>query len=100
MNQKNNLLLLVIFFILISTAFFLSPVYLSGESTKETPEVEIFPRNMYRETIHVVADVDYAPYSYLGDDGSPTGHDVELISEIANNMRVNLDLPQAQISIY
>ena len=92
MNQKKNFLLLVIFFILISTAFFLSPVYLSGESTKETPEVEIFPRNMYRETIHVVADVDYAPYSYLGDDGSPTGHDVELISEIANNMRVNLDL--------
>ena len=56
------------------------------------PQMAIKPNNVYDETIVVVADMDYSPYSYLDENGAPCGHDVELLYELANRMGVNTDL--------
>nr|MCR5740868.1 response regulator [Gammaproteobacteria bacterium] len=59
---------------------------------KKEPKVEITPNNTYSETLHVVTDKSYEPFSYILDDGSYSGFDVELIAEIANRLHMNLDL--------
>jgi serine phosphatase RsbU (regulator of sigma subunit)/ABC-type amino acid transport substrate-binding protein len=56
------------------------------------PEIEIFPDNNYSETITVVSDIEFEPFSFLGKNGKPSGYDTELLYAIANKMRVNIDL--------
>lgn len=56
------------------------------------PVVTVHADNIYNETLHVVTDMDYEPFSYIGDDGEYLGLDVELIAEIANRLHMNLDL--------
>ena len=63
---------------------------LSGAFRRE-PQVEIFAENRYQETLHVVTDIDYEPFSYLDKNGDYAGLDVELIAEIANRLEMNLD---------
>ena len=58
----------------------------------EEPVVSVQANNCYDETITVVMDYDYAPFSYRDDSGAPTGHDVELINEIANRFEKNVDI--------
>lgn len=48
--------------------------------------------NNYKETLHVISDSDYFPFSYLDEQGNLTGHDVELITIIANKLGLNLDI--------
>lgn len=57
-----------------------------------TPKVEIQPQNCFNETLRVVADIDFAPYSSVLADGSYNGHDIECINDVANRMGINLDL--------
>ena len=59
---------------------------------RDVPKVEVQPRNTFKKTLHVVTDVDYSPYSYVDENGSYQGYDVELINEIANRLQMNLDL--------
>lgn len=59
---------------------------------REPPKVEIEPKNTFKKTLHVVTDNNYAPYSYVDDNGSYQGYDVELMNEIANRLQMNLDL--------
>ena len=56
------------------------------------PKVEVFPENRYTETLRVITDEDYRPYSFYAADGSPSGHDIELINMVANEMGMNLEL--------
>ena len=56
------------------------------------PAVTVQADNCYDETITVAMDYDYAPFSYRSSDGTPTGHDVELINEIANRLKKNVDI--------
>ena len=56
------------------------------------PKMEIRPENRYEETLRVVTDMDYAPFSYVDENGEYAGLDVELINEIANRLEMNLDL--------
>ena len=65
--------------------------YLS-DAFRTTPKVELQPENKFNKTLHVVTDEDYAPYSYINEDGKFEGLDVEMINEIANRMQMNLDL--------
>ncbi|MBQ3727830.1 MAG: response regulator [Selenomonadaceae bacterium] len=59
---------------------------------RELPKVEIQPRNDFKKTLHVVTDRDYAPYSYVDENGNYQGYDVEMMNEIANRLQMNLDL--------
>lgn len=48
--------------------------------------------SQYEQTIRVVADSDYPPFTYYDRDFYPTGHDIELIYAIAREMECNVDL--------
>ena len=56
------------------------------------PSVKVQANNCYNETLIVVMDYDFAPFSYRNNDGTPSGHDVELINEIANRLEKNVDI--------
>ena len=55
------------------------------------PVVEIKPHNKYSQTLRVLDDVDFCPYSYYDKNGKPTGYDVEFCAELANRLQMNLD---------
>lgn len=73
--------LVIVIYVLIATGIF-----------DATPTVEVQAHNCYTETIRVVTDEDYSPYSFYDKNGMPTGHDVELINMIANTVGKNLEL--------
>ena len=66
--------------------------YQSFYGFRPAPKVEIHAENRFEKTLHVVTDIDYAPFSYQDEEGNPTGLDVELMNEIANRLHRNLDL--------
>ena len=84
-------IVLPIILVLIFAGIYLN---LSG-AFNAAPKVEIQPHNAFTETLHVVTDEDYAPYSYLDDNGNLQGYDVELMNEIANRLQMNLELTLA-----
>ena len=59
---------------------------------RDVPKVEVRPKNGFKKTLHVVTDQDYAPYSYVDENGNYQGYDVEMMNEIANRLQMNLDL--------
>ena len=59
---------------------------------RKNPTVSVRANNIYDETLHVVTDIDYEPFSYVDEQGIYTGMDVEMIAEIANRLKMNLDL--------
>lgn len=59
---------------------------------RDVPKVEVQPKNGFKKTLHVVTDNDYAPYSYVDENGNYQGYDVEMMNEIANRLQMNLDL--------
>ena len=59
---------------------------------KSNPKVEVNPINTFDKTLRVVADMDYAPYSYIDANGVYQGLDVEMMNEIANRLQMNLEL--------
>ena len=65
--------------------------YLSGTFRPE-PSVTVHADNIYTDTLRVVTDIDYEPFSYVDSRGNYVGMDVELIAEIANRLHMNLDL--------
>jgi serine phosphatase RsbU (regulator of sigma subunit)/ABC-type amino acid transport substrate-binding protein len=62
------------------------------EFVSREPEIEILPNNNYSQTITVVSDIEYDPFSFLGKNGEPNGYEVELLYAIANRMQVNIEL--------
>ncbi|MBR1860175.1 MAG: transporter substrate-binding domain-containing protein [Selenomonadaceae bacterium] len=75
--------------ILVMTTTFLI-IYLI--TPQPNPELEVRALNKFDKTLHVVTDIDYAPYSYTDEQENYYGLDVELINEIANRLEMNLDL--------
>ena len=58
----------------------------------DEPVMEIFPDGIYNETISVVADSEYPPFSFEDEQGNMIGYDLEVLNAIANEMKVNLDM--------
>lgn len=96
MSKKRLTQIYIRFFAIILgifTLFFVGYIIFSTGIFNKTPHVETKPNNTYAETIHVVTDKDYQPYSFVDSEtNEPTGHDVELIYKIANKLEVNFDL--------
>ncbi len=65
---------------------------LSGLFDRRVPVLETQPNNCYDKTIRVLARPFYNPYTFFDSEGNPTGHDVELINIVANELKMNLDL--------
>ena len=76
---------------ILSLLFLILYFYLAG-AFNQKPQVKIMPENKFTKTLHVVADINSAPYSYVDQDGNYLGYDVEMIAEIANRLQMNLDL--------
>ena len=91
-QKKRNALLAIILLPLILTVVFLFLYMYFSDAFKPEPKVEIQAQNNFDKTLHVVTDKDYAPYSYIGENGEYLGLDVEMINEIANRLQMNLDL--------
>ena len=67
-------------------------VYINFSGAVSNPKVEVKAENKFSRTLHVVTDRDYAPYSYIDENGEYVGLDVEMMNEIANRIQMNLDL--------
>ena len=90
-KKSNTMFLLFSIPAILSVLFLILYFYLSG-AFSSIPKVEIQAENKFDKTLHVVTDVDYQPYSYIDENGNYQGFDVELINEIANRLKMNLDL--------
>ena len=91
-GNKRKVMLAVIGLPLILAASLVGLYFYLSDTFKPPPTVEVTPYNHFDRTLHVVTDADYAPYSYVDDEGEYMGMDVELIAEIANRLQMNLDL--------
>ena len=90
--QKNFLVKATIALLVVLTVIF-AGIYLNLSGIfSSVPKVEVQPKNNFKKTLHVVTDRDYAPYSYVDENGDYQGYDVEMMNEIANRLQMNLDL--------
>ena len=80
--------------IVIICALTLQAITLSKEmhKTKKRPQIAINAKNTFDKTLHITGDINFAPYSYQQNDGTYTGHNIELINEIANRLGFNVDI--------
>ena len=90
-NKRKVLAAIIILVVLLVSSFIGVYLYFS-EPFKAPPTVDVKAENTFDKTIHVVTDMDYAPYSYVDDEGEYLGLDVEMMNEIANRLQMNLDL--------
>ena len=90
--QKNFLVKATIVLPIILAIIFAGIYFNLSGIFRDVPKVEIKPLNNFKKTLHVVTDSDYAPYSYVDENGDYQGYDIELINEIANRLQMNLDL--------
>ena len=91
-SRKRNLMAGIILLPLISTVVFIIFYFYLADVFRVDPTVEIQAKNTFKNTLHVVTDEDYAPYSFIDANGNYQGLDVEMMNEIANRMQMNLDL--------
>ena len=92
LGQKRNIIVIVSIFVIVLLAAFLLLYLLVPDIFKSSPTITICANNTYDDTLRVVTDIDYEPFSYISQDGNYTGLDVELINEVANRLHKNLDL--------
>ncbi len=88
--NKVPLFFFIAFLIISLTSVALIILHYHGVFETE-PVITVRPDNTYTETLHVATDQDYKPFSYI-ENGEYAGLDVELIAEVANRMKMNLDL--------
>lgn len=91
MNVRHNLPIYVALSIVLLVLCVSGLFYFSGHFARN-PEIEVQADNNYEDTLHVVTDKDYKPYSFYDEEGNRSGYDVELITLIANRLHMNLDL--------
>ena len=86
-------LVVILLILAAGAASLLLSMNLARAKKRAEPEVTIRARNNFERTLRVVGDVDYKPFSYFHkDETEPHGYDIELVSELANRLGVNLDL--------
>jgi len=90
--KKNSLVVAAVALPLILVIIFAGIYFKLSGFFREPPKVDVQPKNNFKKTLHVVTDIDYAPYSYVDEQGNYQGYDVEMMNEIANRLQMNLDL--------
>jgi len=79
----------------ISGLLLILPLFFTLEKTgafTKAPSIKINAENKYSETLKVVADIDYMPYSFIDEEGKPQGHSIEIINAVANRLNKNIEL--------
>lgn len=77
-----------IFIILFALLFILMKIFILEKPVNN----KIIAKNIFKRTMIVVADIDYEPYSFISEQGCPSGHDIELVNALANKMEYNLEI--------
>ena len=67
-------------------------ILLTSCNEKAGPVISVLPDNSYNRTLVVATDDDYWPYVYYDENGNLTGHDIELITIVANELDMNLEI--------
>ena len=80
-----RILFVVALMVLVVTGVFKSAI-------RKEPKMEIFADNHYEETLKVVINQEFPPFSYKNKAGNMVGHDIEVLNAIANKMKVNVDI--------
>ena len=91
-TKKNSLVIAAVALPIVLAIIFAGIYFNLSGFFREAPVVEVQPMNKFKKTLHVVTDIDYAPYSYVDENGNYQGYDVEMMNEIANRLQMNLDL--------
>ncbi|HHU49453.1 MAG TPA: transporter substrate-binding domain-containing protein [Clostridiales bacterium] len=91
LNKAVMLVLAFILIVLVVCAAALLILY-RHNMTIQNPEIEKQPNNIYSRTLRISADYDYDPYTFYDNNSIPSGHDVELIYELADKMGYNVEL--------
>ena len=86
-HKRRRSLSLLLLFLLSAALPFLTACQAAAE-----PELTVQPYNSFDRTLVVATDDDYWPYVYYDENGQLTGHDIELITLVANLMKVNLEI--------
>lgn len=89
--MRRNGTYFIVFAIAIGLALAAAMLFRSGVFSPD-PTVLIKAKNTYTDTLRVITDEDYRPYSFYDEKGRFSGHDVELIALVANKLEMNLDL--------
>lgn len=81
-------------FMLIPAAVLLAigMLFAVGCKKAEGPVLSVQAENAFDKTLVVATDDDYWPYVYYDENGSLTGHDIELVTIVANELGMNLQL--------
>ncbi|MBR2216300.1 MAG: transporter substrate-binding domain-containing protein [Selenomonadaceae bacterium] len=87
-KYTSALLLLPVIMAILVGSFYLY----ASEVWRPQPKVEVRAENRYAKTLRAVANKNYAPFSYIDENGANAGLDVELMNELANRLNLNLDL--------
>lgn len=91
-SKKNNLIKVAVTLPIILVIIFAGIYFNISGVFRDVPKVKIQPQNNFKKTLHVVTNNDYAPYSYIDENGNYQGYDVEMMNEIANRLQMNLAL--------
>ena len=91
-DGKNKIILATVLFLLFAVIICIVAYVNIFDIFKSPPKVEVQAENKFQKTLYVVTDKDYAPYSYIDENGNYAGLDVEMMNEIANRIQMNLDL--------
>ena len=83
-HRKTAAVLLICAFIGIFT--------LTSCRSASAPELTVQAKNSFEKTLRVATDDDYWPYVYHDANGQLTGHDIELITLVANRLNMNLEI--------
>lgn len=85
-DLKKTLSFITVFMILLSMGM------LTACGEKKDPKIEVKADNSYDETLVVATDDNYWPYVYYDENGQLTGHDIELVNMVANELKMNLEI--------
>ena len=92
MGQKRSIVIFFALSVVVLLVLFVASYLYITDAWKQTPSVEIKANNSYEDTLYVVTDIDYEPFSFVDENGEYIGLDVELINEISNRLEMNLEL--------
>ena len=101
--MKGNKTLKIAFAIIISVLLLVMPIFYTlfrmGVFITE-PQREYLPDFNNNRTIKVVGNRDFAPYSFMDEQGNPNGLDVEAITELCNRMGYRAEITLVEMPEY
>lgn len=87
-TKKHNILRVALLVMLVVTAVILP----AGCRSATEPTITEKAKNSFDKTLIVATDDNYWPYVYYDKNGQLTGHDIELVTIVANELNMNLDI--------